>query len=254
MRAILRLCDVMALICGLCVFAFAQGPLLSAERSLAGFSYKELVENATLDAKGLPLIIALHWSGSSPEEFAGYISGNKGPVRILLLKGRYAHPRGGNSFYVTNPVRYYDMSADEKLANLKKEATALSVFIKAATKQYKPRGKPIITGASQGGDLSYAMAMLYPRLIAASFPMLATFDERILPKYLPRQAPPIYVLHGTADKIVPLSTAEGHVKALKCVGFTVDLKSYEGVGHDISEGMKADLLAKIATVLSPANK
>lgn len=92
--------------------------VLGESRKLSGYNYKEKVENADADTKNLPLVIALHWSSSTPEEFAQYVTGLKKPVRILLLEGPYSHPREGFSFFVRSPNNYYEMSADDKMTNL----------------------------------------------------------------------------------------------------------------------------------------
>lgn len=219
-------------------------------KSLAGFQYKEKVENAEPDAKNLPLVIGLHWSGSTPDEFYRDISGFDKPVRILLLQGPYEHPRGGFSFYVRQPLNYYDMSADDKMKNLLREAERLSKFIEAATVLYTPKKKPMVIGASQGGDLSYVAAIRYGSLISAAFPLLATFDERIVSDDASRRKQaPIYVYHGMEDPIVPVASVEQHVKTLRSAGFNALLSTYPGVKHDIPAVMKNDYMKQIGKVL-----
>jgi len=226
--------------------AFGQTSTNGELKSLAGYRYLERTENARADAKGLPLVIGLHWSSSTPEEFGGYISGFQFPVRILLLEGPYEHPRGGRSFYVRQPVSYYDMNADEKMAQLLKEADRLGKFIEAATALCSPKRKPIVIGASQGGDLSYVTAIRHASLITAAYPLLATFDERILnDAAMDKKKVPIFVYHGDDDPIVNLGDVKGHVKALSSAGYKVRLSTYPNTKHDISPQMKKDFVRQI---------
>jgi len=228
----------------------SQTPPDSELKSLAGYRYLERTENAKADAKDLPMVIGLHWSSSTPKEFGEYIAGFNIPVRIILLEGPYEHPRGGRSFYVRQPVSYYDMNADEKMAQLLSESEKLGKFIEAATALYTPKRKPVVIGASQGGDLSYLAAIRYGSLITAACPLLATFDERILINSgsFKKQAP-IFVYHGEDDPIVRIADVNGHVKALNAAGYKIRLSTYPGTKHDISAEMKNAYLHRINTAL-----
>jgi len=250
MRTLIQPACLLVIALAFPVFADAQTNTGSESLTLAGFTYKEKVENSAAGTKDLPLVIALHWSGSTPDEFSSYISGFDQPVRILLVQGRYTHPKAGYSFYVRSPVSYYDMSPDDKMSNLLREAEELSKFIEAATTKYSPKKKPIIIGASQGGDLSYVTAIRYVSLISAAFPLLATFDERILQDKATRKKPaPIYAYHGTDDPIVPIATVKQHIKALKIAGYKAQLHEYSGIKHDIPKSMKADYMKQVAKIL-----
>jgi phospholipase/carboxylesterase len=231
-------------------FAIAQPNPDGELKELAGFKYVERVENASVDDKNLPLVIGLHWSGATPNSFAADISGFEKPVRMLLVQGAYPHPDGGYSFYVQSPVSYYDMAADEKMSILLQEAEKLSKFIKAAANLYSPKKKPVIIGASQGGDLSYVTAIRYGSLISGAFPLLATFDERILRNNATRKRQaPIFAFHGTDDPIVPIATVEHHIKALTASGYNARLRSYSGIKHDIPKSMKSDYLREVGKLL-----
>ncbi|RIJ94792.1 MAG: hypothetical protein DCC44_03710 [Acidobacteria bacterium] len=241
------------------VAVFAAGlavPVLSAQtannakQNLAGWNYTELVENAPATKKGLPLIIVLHSSGSSPADFAQYISGFTKPVRILLLEGNYTNEKGGFSFFVRSPRSYYkDLTDDERKEHLLTVAENVSRFITAATKKYAPSKAPVIIGASQGGDISYVIAVKYGKLISHSFPLLATIDDRIIRGGCPTKVVGIDIFHGTADPIVSLSDVMTHASEAETAGFRVKVHKYEGVKHDISPEMKADYQALIAKVL-----
>jgi len=222
----------------------------TTKQSLAGWNYTELVENAPVTKTGLPLVIVLHSSGSSPADFAQYISGFTKPVRILLLEGSYANEKGGFSFFVRSPRSYYkDLSDDERKEHLLTVADNVSRFISAATKKYTPSKAPVIIGASQGGDISYVIAVKHGGLISHSFPLLATIDDRIIRDSCPTKVIGIDVFHGTADPIVPLSDVMTHASEAEAAGFRVKVHKYEGVKHDISPEMKADYQALIAKIL-----
>jgi predicted esterase len=101
-----------------------------------------------------------------------------------------------------------------------------------------------LSGLSMGGEAAYRYALYRPETFAA-VGVLAGFD----PKYLPGasqagfapfalpmeriQTIPLWVIHGADDTIVPLSTAQSTVDALKKAGVNVRFTVLEGHDHDV---------------------
>lgn len=218
------------------------------KHELEGYKYKEVIVNSSSNDATLPLIIGLHWMRSNPDEFSVYLKDIKGPSRILLLEGNYPF-KEGYSFFPTEPENYYKMEADGKLRILTEEGNKLAKFIESASKKYPSVKKPIIIGASQGGDLSYFIAIKHPELIGLSCPLLATFDHRIIGKTKVKPSAFINAFHGEEDPIVPLQTALRHIKTLKKNHFKAQIKTYKDVQHDISDLMKSDFTVLIEKYL-----
>ncbi len=223
------------------------------EKQIAGYKYKQVILNTEIPADGLPIIIGLHWSSSNPDEFEKYLTGFTRPVRLILVQAPYPY-KTGFSFFRREPEDYYKLPVDEKMAVLLQEGEKLSKFVEEITELYKPKIKPAIIGASQGGDLSYVIAVRYNQLISLSCPLLATMDERIIKTLQLKNSAPIYVFHGTADPIVKIASAKQHIKSLKKNGFKVKLATYENVGHDIPDAMKTDYIKQISRTLFSAEK
>jgi phospholipase/carboxylesterase len=210
---------------------------------LSGYKYKDTTINANSTDNGIPIIIGLHWRGSTPEEFGRYLKELKSPVRLILLQGQYPDDETNYSFFKIVPTDYYTLPTDEKMKILLQEGEKLSKFIKAITHQYKPTKKPIIIGASQGGDLSYVIGIRYNNLVSLSCPLLATMDNRIikpLSKKSQKQISKIEVFHGLADKIVSIDTVKQHIQILKDSKFKVTLHTYENNAHSISNKMMTE--------------
>jgi phospholipase/carboxylesterase len=220
----------------------------NTKKQLEGFYYKEVVANAEATTQNLPVVIALHWMRSNPDEFTQYINSFKNPVRILLIEGNYPY-KEGFSFYPTSPDNYYKMSDDDKMKVLLNESDKLAKFVKAITILYPSDKKPIIIGASQGGDLSYMIGIRHNNLISLACPLLATFDNRIIKKLKSKTTAPIVAFHGEEDPIVNVSVAKNHIKLLKKSGYNAKINTYKGVKHDISEEMESDYTKLISTYL-----
>ena len=221
-------------------------PGIEAER-LAGYCYEQFVTNAAHNTEALPIVIALHWSTSTPAEFQTHVRGLQQPARVVMPQGPYPK-KAGFSFYPASP-NYYELPADEKMPRMLHEADRLSAFITAVSKKYPSPLKPVLIGASQGGDLSYAIAIHDPGKISLSIPLLATIDERLIGK-APAGAVAVRAFHGADDKIVPLADAARHVAALAGAGHDARLRAYPGTGHDIPADMQRDYLLTIDRHLS----
>lgn len=219
-------------------------------KEIAGYKYRHTLMNTDSLSSGLPIIIGLHWSGSTPDEFAGYLDDFKIPARLILVQAPYLH-KNGFSFFSRQPKDYYTLPVDEKMAVLLSEGEKLSKFIEAIINLYKPSRKPIIIGASQGGDLSYIIGVRFNHLISQACPLLATMDNRIIParKRQPQSLSPIDVFHGDADPIVNIDTVRQHVRALKNNKYKINLHIYKGVEHDIPGEMEKDYTKLIEGIL-----
>lgn len=239
---------VSAILIFLSVFFQTSVSAQSTKKQLEGFYYKEVVLNAGATTENLPVIIALHWMRSNPDEFSQYVDSFKIPVRILLVEGNYPF-KEGFSFYPTSPENYYKMSDDDKMKVLVNESDKLAAFVKSASVLYPSDKKPVIIGASQGGDLSYMMGIRYNNLISLTCPLLATIDNRVISRSKSRAVAPIIAFHGEEDPIVKVSVAENHSKLLKKKSFNAKINTYKDVKHDISDAMEADYTKLITAFL-----
>jgi len=201
---------------------------------MAGFAYEVVVRGEPQGDAPLPLIVALHYSAGSAEETFENYDEVAGPVRILVPLGE--HPkRGGLSYF---PVDYYELGPDEQFAIATRTADRLARFLQAAEERYGSR--PVVTGISQGGDLSLLLAVRYPERVAAALPIAPVVPGSLNIRSRPaRGAPCILVLQGEDDSIVDVSQTRARLTELQA-RYPVAFKTYPGVGHDISPEMEDD--------------
>lgn len=97
-----------------------------------------------------------------------------------------------------------------------------------ATYRVDPR-RVYLTGLSMGGYGTWYLASRYPERFAAIAPIcgggLRWMAERL-------KNMPIWVFHGDADTVVPISESQKMVDALRTAGSKVRFTVYPGVGHD----------------------
>jgi predicted peptidase len=86
-----------------------------------------------------------------------------------------------------------------------------------------------LTGISMGGFGTWDLASRMPDRFAALLPICGGGDERTAARIA---GIPTWVVHGDADKAVPVERSRTMVEAVKAAGGTVKYTEYEGVGHD----------------------
>lgn len=213
---------------------------------LAGFEYFEVVKGK--DHGDLPLLIVFHYSGGTPQETIADYDSLKNPVRIILPRGNYQKKQGFSYF----PVDYYDQEPSLQYKLARKTVDSLARFVKALEKRYK--GKAIISGISQGGDIALLLARFYPELFRASFPFAAVIPDKLAPGIKTNRAGelPVYMFQGENDTIVPLAVTQ---KKLKDLGKRMDIQlaTYPGLGHGISKEMQTDFSILIDQYTKPVS-
>lgn len=214
--------------------AIAQTPK-PVYRSLAGFQYLEVVKGKVGKHEAYPLLIAFHYSSGRPQETIADYDSLKTPVRIIIPRGNHAK-RAGFSYF---PVNYYKEDSATQVKLSRKTLDSLAVFVKAIEANYHTRA--VVSGISQGGDLTWLLAVYYPRLCKAAFPFAGFIHRQSFAGILklPVNKVPVYLYQGEADPIIAVDYTRAAVKKLG-TKLTLKLTTYPGVKHDISLSMKKD--------------
>ena len=127
--------------------AYADVAKPGASGQLEGLSYVETITSGVEQRSELPMVIALHYmTGSAATSIEDY-GGIDAPVRLLALEGPHALD-GGFSWF---PDGYYELDATSQLEETISVSNRVARFVRAAIEVYPTRGKPILTGYSQGG-------------------------------------------------------------------------------------------------------
>jgi phospholipase/carboxylesterase len=220
-------------------------PAVAPQRAL--LSHEILLTSGATEEQALPLLVAVHGMGSRPERFAGAFEALGVPARVILPLAPHPTASGGGSWF---EFRRGDPDRDAFGARVHEACEDVVALMDWAEERYPTLGDPVITGFSQGGMVSFAVAAGWPDEVAAALPVGGDMALGLVPREAPEDAPPIVAFHGTADEVVPVGPVQEAVQALGGAGFEVDLHSYEGVGHGISPAMRQDWHAALAKELS----
>jgi phospholipase/carboxylesterase len=210
--------------------------------------YLEIVTGgASADAK-LPLIIALHGRGDTAEAFAPLFGALTVPARVAIL--RPPHPWSGGQVWFMEARAHVEnrQAIAVELLHLAHRVVATADVIRAAR---ATRGRPVVIGFSQGGMLTWAVAVAHPRAIAAAFPIAGfLFPEMLAKTRIDAHAmPPIVAFHGDADALVPVEEERKGVRALEQHGVHAELRVFPGVQHEILPALRDEIFASLAQAL-----
>lgn len=210
--------------------------------------YLERVTGGAAPEDTLPLVIGIHGYGDRPEHYADLFEGFSGRARFIFP---YGEPSGdGFSWFAIN-ARF---NPDAVAAGTERAAHRLAGMITALAAARPTLGRPIVTGFSQGGMLSYALVILHPESVGEAFPV----SGLLTPPHWPstwaagKIQPRIEAFHGDADPIVPIAVDRQSATRLRAVGFTAELHEYPGVVHTVTAEMRRDLHAALSGAVSRA--
>jgi phospholipase/carboxylesterase len=214
--------------------------------------YIEVVTGGAPSDAELPLVIALHGRGDTPDGFAGLFKGWDMRARVVIP--RPPHPWSGGHAWTP-----HDHLARDKGAAIASDLGGLADRVVAtadAVRRARPtRGAGVVMGFSQGGMMAWTIAVRHPRAFTAAFPVAGFLFPEVLARHSITgvRLPPIVAFHGTADQLVPLADDRRGVKLLEQKGGRADLRIYDGVGHDIPPPLRTDLFREMGAALMRAD-
>lgn len=189
-----------------------------------------------------PLVVFVHGMGDKPDNWIETWKAFPSPAQIVMPRAFSKYGEGYSWFEL------HDGMSD---AELGAEVGAAEAKLWKGIASLAGRRRMIVTGFSQGGILSFAMAARHADAIAYAFPVSGSCPGPLLPKDKAKAAP-LIAFHGTSDKVLAFKWGLGAVNAFKEQGNDATLKPYPGVGHEMPPAMRADLWLEIQKALPKA--
>jgi phospholipase/carboxylesterase len=217
----------------------------------AGLRYLERCLGCADPEARVPMLVMIHGLGDAPRHdwFEGAEDVDP-PLRMVLPQAPTPY-HGGFAWF---PYRVGDRNVEALARGIAIAAEQLARFLEVMRTARPTRGLPIVSGFSQGGMLSYALALHHPAVVALSHPMAGLLPEPLWPKSRAADVryPRIVALHGDADDVVGINEARKLTAHLKRLGFDVELHEFAGIRHTVSAAMNAqtvELVGQAARVL-----
>ena len=195
----------------------ADEPTFEAKQVNNRLSFRQFTPEIEPE-KRYPVVLFLHGAGERGDDNKSQLKHGAGV--LASPKNQQKHP----SFVVAPQCPRNEFWSGQNLAD------AIDI-IKTLAKD--PRVDPkrlYITGLSMGGYGTWSALASKPTLFAAAIPICGGGSPETAGRFAKI---PIWIFHGSADKIVPAKRSHQMMEALNDVGAkNAQLTIYDGVGHD----------------------
>ncbi len=239
-----------ALIAGGLALLVEGRPAAAAETgssASAGLEYLVVTTGGAQADEALPLVLAVHGMGDRPESFARLFQGLPLKARVIVPRAPRPHGDGG-SWYLT---RREDKDKDARAASIEDAATRLATLLEELSLSFPTTGRAVVTGFSQGGVLSFILAIRHPALFKLAVPLSGELPWLLRPRppEVGTRAPRIRALHGSADRLFSLDGTQRGVEHLVGLDYDAVVTSYPGIKHKLSPEMRKELYRLLAEAL-----
>jgi phospholipase/carboxylesterase len=211
----------------------------AAPTPLPTLKFRERILGDADPAERLPMIVAIHGLGDRPESFGRVFDRYRRPARLILPQGIDPHGDGFSWF----PFRRDRSNPAELASGMRRAADQIAALLGELIALRPTRGRPVVTGFSQGGMLAFTLAATHPDRIAGAVPMGGWLPPPLWPGREGAPGPRVVALHGDADAVVPIAPTREAVAHLAAQGRPVELRELAGVGHTVSPEMRTALFA-----------
>lgn len=190
----------------------------------------------------LPLVISLHGMGDRPRELFDEV-----PLPVRVVSPRAPKPYGTGYSWFSH--RSAEVPPSVLAPEIRDAAALLAKFVVELQKRYPTAGRPVVTGVSQGGMLTYAMAINHQDVVGEAFPVAGWLPKQLWAGRRPERAASTFAMHGDLDNIIPVAPTAYMVQLLASRGHPVELETYADAGHDMTPEMHARRYLQLMRVL-----
>ena len=203
---------------------------------------KYLIREPKIKSKNPPAIILLHGVGSNEHDL--FSLANTLPDKYMVISARAPITLGSNSF------AWYqvDFSTGKPVYNSHEEEKSRALlinFIEQLKEKYALDANEIyLCGFSQGGIMSYSVALTRPDLVKGIAVMSGRLLEEIKPQIKPTvklQQLKVFISHGQNDNTLPYHYANDAKAYLTTLKINPSFNNYVA-GHEINAAMLNDLI------------
>lgn len=219
----------------------------------AGLAYREVLLGATDPEAPLPMIVAIHGLGDTPDNFRHLLDQFPEPARLILPRGLDRTEGGGWSWF---PIRARDPDVENLARGISHAADQIAAGLEELRQSRPTIGKPVVTGFSQGGMLTFTLAVEHPEVVGHALAIGGWLPPPLWPAedVDAKALPAIDAYNGTDDKAVAYEPTAAAVEVLGQRGLTAELHTYEGVGHMITPQMRRDLFDDLTDAVRREHK
>ncbi len=189
-----------------------------------------------------PILVLLHGYGSNEEDLFSFHPDLPEDWLIVSFQAPINTPYGGFCWYdidFTNAEKFINIEQAEKSIHLILEEISL------IRKQYKiTKGKVHLCGFSQGGIISYALALRNPQFFNKITCLSSYPEQKILQNIADKKSLShlrFFISHGIEDTVIPIDWGKKGYELLYDLNLYFSFREYHS-GHGISSKNYQDLI------------
>lgn len=195
-------------------------------------THVEAIPSGRPSTDAMPIVITLHGRGSNGLDLAGLA-----PSVDSGAGFRFICPDAPKPFYATPGMAYgftWFNGWPPSPESFAESRSLLVKFIAEVLEHYPNDGRLALIGFSQGAMMALDLAFQLEPSPTAVVAMSGAVNEDALPKEIDQPAPPILVLHGTQDDVIPVLYARKTRRILEDRGVALDYQEFP-MGHWVTE-------------------
>lgn len=202
-----------------------------------------LVREPQIITPETPLLILLHGYGSNEEDLFSFAPTLPEDWLIISFRAPFTTPYGGYSWY---DIDLMNVENRIDIPQAKKSLEMILENIMAITNRYGLTTNPThLAGFSQGGILSYALALHHPTLFS-KVACLSCYPEEKLLDNIAKDKKKLehlrfFISHGSDDAVIPLEWARKAADLLYDLSCFFSFREYMS-GHGVNQKNYMDLM------------
>lgn len=189
-----------------------------------------------------PLLLLLHGTGSNEQDLFSFADQLPGKFLVVSVRAPYTIERGSYTWY---ELRFENGKPISNTIQAEQSRKTLLAFIEQLKGKHDFDASQVyLCGFSQGGIMSYSVALTAPEKIKGIAVMSGRLLDDVKTKVAPKEQLKklnIFISHGTKDNVLNVQYARDAKAYLQGLSLTPLYKEYLEA-HTISREMFADLL------------
>jgi phospholipase/carboxylesterase len=191
---------------------------------LTTMSLKFISIPPTTDRKPVALIVALHGWGANAQDLTALAPAfNLPDYQFVFPDAPFPHPQ------VTGGKAWYDLANKDAKGLIESRQLLRELLLSLESSTGVPLSRTILGGFSQGGAMTLDVGLTLP---VAGLICLSGYLHSSISPVAGSALPPVLIVHGTQDTIVPVSAAVRSRDSLTAWGSQVQYREFN-MGHEI---------------------
>lgn len=208
---------------------------------VAGVPYREQLRGGATPNEALPMVVLFHSLGAGVGGHTNMLTGI-GRARLISPEGAYRVGDGGGRKWWERGVKDAALKdPDGAAVQWHGSSERIAEFLRQIVQCRPTLGLPILTGSSQGGEMTLLLSSTHPELVRSG----VAVSSWILPAFWTEDMAPVRMIHGTGDDTVPFAWAKDYYEQLSARGAPLSFQSYSSPGHDVTKQMGNDWIASV---------